>query len=174
MNKESKIIEKLRSLQKWYPSTGDCGPFASEIDWEEDNTHGQWIRLEDIEKIIQEFSAKPMIQDEHPFNCLWPTFEDFWELYDKKVGKKSKIEKKWLKLSQATKEEIMAYIPNYILSQPNKKYRLNPETFFNNDAWENELIFDKLPTVNGQTKEVIEKNLEQVPSSFIDEIRGAY
>ncbi|WP_431129671.1 hypothetical protein [Flagellimonas flava] len=70
-----------------------------------------------------------------------PTFEDFWNAYDKKVGKKSKIEAKWNKLSLGTKLKIMDYIPKYKEAQPNKKYRKNPETFFNNDSWEDEIIY---------------------------------
>ena len=131
-----------------------------------------------IKEALRAFEVKQKVEkhlvprSEHPLDCLWPTFDDFWEAYDKKVGKKSKIKKKWLKLSQATKEEIMQYIPNYILSQPNKKFRMNPETFFNNDGWLNELIFEKPPTVNRQTQEVIEKNLEPIPTSLIDQVRG--
>ena len=71
---------------------------------------------------------------------LWPDFEDFWDEYDKKIGSRSKIEPKWEILSQKTKEEIMAYIPNYKISQPEKKFRKNPETFFNNESWKDEII----------------------------------
>lgn len=73
---------------------------------------------------------------------LYPTFEDFWNEYDKKVGEKGKLKSKWDKLRQEEKEKIMGYIPDYKLSQPDKKYRQNPETFFNNKSWNNELIFD--------------------------------
>lgn len=72
---------------------------------------------------------------------LWPDFEDFWDEYDKKVGSKSKIKKKWDKLPQKTKEKIMAYLPEYKLSESNKRYRKNPETFLNNEGWNDELIF---------------------------------
>ena len=68
-----------------------------------------------------------------------PTFEDFWNAYDKKVGK-PKSEKKWNKLSLKNKLLIMEYIPKYKLAQPNKKYRKNPETFFNNESWFDEII----------------------------------
>lgn len=82
-------------------------------------------------------------QEEIDEVLIWPTFEDFWEEYDKKVGDKKKIQKKWEKFNQDTKEEIMAYIPNYKFTTPEKKYRKNPETFFNNNGWTDELI---LPT----------------------------
>jgi len=65
----------------------------------------------------------------------WPTFEDFWNEYDKKVGKVDKIKSKWLTLSQSIKENIMQHVPNYKASQPDKKYRKNPETYLNNESW---------------------------------------
>lgn len=71
---------------------------------------------------------------------IYPSFTDFWDLYDKKVGKKEKIQNKWEKLPQKTKETIVEYIPYYIDSQPEKKYRKNPETFLNNEAWKDEII----------------------------------
>lgn len=77
------------------------------------------------------------------------SFEEFWELYDKKVGKKDILIKKWLKLSDIERELAMSYIPKYKLSQPDKKYRKNPETFLNQKAWNDELIFDD--QANGST-----------------------
>lgn len=70
---------------------------------------------------------------------IYPTFEDFWNLYDKKVDRDS-CERKWSKLSQSEKEAIISYIPNYIAAQPDKKYRKNPQTFLNNKSWNNEII----------------------------------
>jgi len=45
---------RLQSLTKWDCSTGDSGPFASQIDWEEDEERGEWIRKEDVEALINE------------------------------------------------------------------------------------------------------------------------
>jgi hypothetical protein len=67
-------------------------------------------------------------------------FADFWELYDKKVGEKTKIEKKWNKLSNADREAVIQYIPKYKSAQPDKNYRKNPETFLNNHSWNDEII----------------------------------
>lgn len=68
-------------------------------------------------------------------------FDKFWNLYDKKVGK-LKSEKKWNKLSLKDQKAILKYIPKYKIAQPDKKFRKNPETFFNNRSWEDELITD--------------------------------
>lgn len=74
---------------------------------------------------------------------VYPTFIDFWELYDKKVGDKNKLEKKWSKLPQKVKYKIMEYLPKYKMITPNKQYRKMPETFLNNKSWEDELIIPK-------------------------------
>ena len=71
---------------------------------------------------------------------IWPTFEDFWNAYNKKIGSKSNVEKKFLKLNQDTKEIIMNYIFDYVKATPDKQYRANPETFLNQKRWENEII----------------------------------
>lgn len=67
-------------------------------------------------------------------------FSDFWDLYDKKVGSKNKLEKKWEKISEADRAKIREYIPRYKKSQPDKKFRKNPETFLNNESWNDEII----------------------------------
>jgi len=68
------------------------------------------------------------------------SFETFWNLYDKKRGDKSKIEKKWNKLTLEIQQKIIDYIPGYIKSQPDKKFRKDPQTFFNNESWNDEII----------------------------------
>ena len=67
-------------------------------------------------------------------------FEDFWNDYDKKVGEKEKIKKKYEKLKDEEKKKIKAFIPRYKQSQPEKQYRKNPETFLNNKSWNDEII----------------------------------
>lgn len=67
-------------------------------------------------------------------------FEGLWNLYDKKIGNKTKLIKKWSVLSAEDKEKIIAHIPGYVKSTPDKKYRKNFETYLNNRAWEDEII----------------------------------
>ncbi len=68
------------------------------------------------------------------------SFNEFWDLYDKKVGVKSKLEKKWNKFTDDVRHLIMQYIPKYRIAQPDKQFRKNPEAFFNQEAWNDELI----------------------------------
>jgi len=77
-------------------------------------------------------------------NISATSFDDFWNLYDKKQDRMA-CEKKWNKLSAKDKADIMEYLPKYKLSQSDKKYRKNPETFINNRSWENEIIDSKAP-----------------------------
>ena len=67
-------------------------------------------------------------------------FENFWNLYDKKVGDKNKIIKKFNALKEADKTKIFESLPEYIISTPDKKFRKNPETYLNNHSWNDEII----------------------------------
>lgn len=68
------------------------------------------------------------------------TFERAWNLYEKKVGCKAKLEKKWNSMSQKDRKAAIEYIPLYVLSKPDKQYRKNFQTFLNQRGWEDELI----------------------------------
>jgi len=65
-------------------------------------------------------------------------FDDFWNLYNKKVGRK-KSEAKWKRLSNKDRASIMEHLPNYIRNTPDVQYRKNPETYLNNESWNDEL-----------------------------------
>lgn len=66
------------------------------------------------------------------------SFDDFWNLYDKKVSRDNS-EKKWNRLSDKDRELIMQFIPKYKAHQPDKKFRKDPLTFFNNKTWLDEI-----------------------------------
>ena len=68
------------------------------------------------------------------------SFDSFWDLYDKKNGDKVKLISKWEKFTDSDRIAIMEYIPKYKISQPDKKFRKDPQTFFNNNSWHDELI----------------------------------
>lgn len=68
------------------------------------------------------------------------TFVWFWNLYDKKVGDKTKVAKKFLKLTSSDIEKIQQTLPQYIASTPDKTYRKHPMTYLNNRSWEDEII----------------------------------
>jgi len=70
---------------------------------------------------------------------LWPSFNDFWDKYDKKQDR-PKCELKWKKIQQEAREKIMHHLDIYIPSTPDKQYRKNPLTYLNSQSWENEVI----------------------------------
>ena len=84
------------------------------------------------------------------------TFELAWNLYEKKVGCKAKLEKKWNSMSQKDRKAAIEYIPLYVLSQPDKQYRKNFQTFLNQRGWEDELIGAAPPpaVINEQPSEI--------------------
>ena len=67
-------------------------------------------------------------------------FEQFWKDYDKKVGSKERLIKKWIKLKDIDRELIRANLPLYKLSKPDKKFRKDPQTYLNNKTWLDEII----------------------------------
>ena len=67
-------------------------------------------------------------------------FEWFWNHYEKKVGEKGKLKKKWNNLSDEERQNAMNYIDLYKQSVPDKQFRKNPETFLNNKSWNDEII----------------------------------
>jgi hypothetical protein len=69
---------------------------------------------------------------------IYPTFKDFWHLYEKKVGHDI-TQKKWEKLTQTEKEKIIHHIPHYKKFQPNPKFRQNPATYLNQKTYNDDI-----------------------------------
>ena len=76
------------------------------------------------------------------------TFARAWDLYQKKVGCKEKLEKKWNSMSQKDRKAAIEYIPLYVIATEDKKYRKNFQTFLNQRAWEDEIIGGTPPPVS--------------------------
>lgn len=94
------------------------------------------------------------------------TFARVWNLYQKKVGCKEKLEKKWNSMSQKDRKAAIEYIPLYVISQPDKQYRKNFQTFLNQRAWEDEIIGGTPPPVStnesaSEISQLIAKTKEQ-------------
>lgn len=105
----------------------------------EDNTSSSYvnhmeneIENEDENRIRTENTIELEVQ---------PTFEEFWDLYDKKTGKEE-CRRLWKALGQKDREAIMDYLPGYVRSTPDPTYRKNPKTFLNkkNRHWEDEIV----------------------------------
>jgi len=138
-----------RDLEKWTKTregrsiAGKASAEARRIKKEQEVTNSTNV------KSVEQIPTNPTVNDNVNVNVnvkditieIYPTFEDFWELYDKKQDKPKSI-LKWNKLTQSVKEQIIDYIPKYKLSQPDKQYRKNPTTFLNNESWNNEIVIN--------------------------------
>lgn len=68
------------------------------------------------------------------------TFEDFWEFYGYKVGKKERAKKLWESLTEVEQDRCMASIvmyKRYLAQNPNIA-QCYPETYLSQKRWENE------------------------------------
>jgi len=71
-------------------------------------------------------------------NDIIYSFDDFWNLYNKKVDTK-KCKDKFEKLSDKELEQIKSSLPDYIANTPDVQYRKNPLTYLNGKCWMDEI-----------------------------------
>ena len=64
-------------------------------------------------------------------------FEDFWNLYDKKVGKMNAL-KEWKKLKPLEIERIFEHVPFYLRTRE-KQYRKDPERYLKHKIFMDEI-----------------------------------
>jgi len=98
-------------------------------------------------------------------------FDVFWDLYDKKVGSKPKLEKKWDKLKEQEQLIILKHIELYKISQPDKQFRKNPETYLNNKSWNDEIIGVKNGTSKKFNTAISESELREFSESIFNDPR---
>lgn len=82
------------------------------------------------------------------------SFDKAWEIYGKTVGNKKTLREMWNTLTEADKASAMEYIPLYVASRPEVKYRKNFENFLNQRVWETEPIMSNTNTVTHETDKV--------------------
>ena len=117
------------------------------------------------EEIRREEIRKETVESEIVFIEIQPTFEQFWDLYDKKINR-IKSEPKWNTLKQNIKEQIMDYIPKYKASKTDKQFIKHPLTFLNSEGWNDEIITDN-KNIKDERKKQIDKLSGQLTSGNI-------
>jgi CO/xanthine dehydrogenase Mo-binding subunit len=128
--------QRLRAKKGWEKrkkqrhSRGNATAYATAMPLENEN------ESEDVNRVIDEDKGGDYKEGETE---LWPTFDDFWTRYDKKVDR-AKCEKAWKRLKQQEKEECMEHLRHYIRATPDKQFRRNPLTYLNNEGWTSEII----------------------------------
>ena len=68
------------------------------------------------------------------------SFETVWEMYGKPVGDKNTIKTMWNELTDQDRTAILTYLPGYIASTPEIRYRKNFNNFLSERYWENHPI----------------------------------
>lgn len=111
------------------------------------------------EKEAKEEIARPPETEIENELMIWPSFKDFWDCYDKKINK-ADCQKKWAKLNQGVKEEIMSHLAEYVKATE-KQFRKHPETYLNKESWKDEII--KI-NKNGKSTSAIERHAERSAS----------
>lgn len=93
---------------------------------------GQVIHNGQVEEQVKVYNNKECKNEKNKY------FDEFWNIYDKKVDR-SKALKLWNGLLETEIKQILEYVPKYKLATPDKQFRKDPATFLRNRSWENEL-----------------------------------
>ena len=100
---------------------------------------------------------------------LYPGFEDFWILYERK-GSKKLTKKKWDKLPYKTKVEIMEYLPAYKASQPEEEFRKDAQSFINLETWKDKIIIKQ--NKNGTNQKITDR-YSNIKQSVLEDIQSS-
>lgn len=143
-SKIERILKVFESEQQIEQQTNSRNRLISIVSWDkfqqsEQQKDSKWTASE---QQVNTNKNEKNYKNEKNIIEVYPTFEDFWNLYDKKVDK-PKSESKWNSLTQSEKESIMNYLPAYIQSTPDKQFRKHPKTFLTNKSWNNEITTNK-------------------------------
>ena len=97
---------------------------------------------------VDEFETVDLHETLPPLaSVIVPTFQDFWDAYAYKKGRK-KCEEKWNKLKLQEKvaclQAVPAYVENTVIpgstsDGTRKQYRMHPLTYLNGARWEDEI-----------------------------------
>lgn len=88
-------------------------------------------------------------------------FEEFWNLYNKKVGK-DKAKARWSKLKAKEIDDIFKALPLYIATRE-VKYRKDPERYIGHRVWEDEIPNTTLTTTPLSANKITEI---EIPDNF--------
>ena len=97
---------------------------------------------------VDEFETVDLNETLPPLaSVITPTFQDFWDAYSYKKGRK-KAEEKWNKLKFSEKVACMKAVPAYVENTmipgsvptgTKKQFRMHPLTYLNGARWEDEI-----------------------------------
>lgn len=123
--------QRLRNMRSTFPQPGDNAQQSAASRRESPPETETKQKRNEVETETETNSANAV--------TVWPSFQDFWKLYDKKTDL-PKCLKKWEKIKQAAREKIMDHLALYVHATPDRQYRKNPLTYLNNESWNDEII----------------------------------
>lgn len=94
-------------------------------------------------------------------------FSVFWDLYDKKVGNKTKCETKWNKLKIEIQQKIISTLPLFVSQFKDKQYQPYPETYLNGERWNDEIILQS----NQLTEDELRKQKQQQQVAYMKSLK---
>ena len=111
-----------------HPTVSDVILNENDSDNDSDNDNVNANDSEGLETVVP---MKPKADERY-------TFDEIWRMYGKPYGNVSTLREKWNLLSEADKAAIFEYVPRYVASRPEVRYRRNFENFLSLRVWENE------------------------------------
>lgn len=99
------------------------------------------------------------------------SFEIFWGVYDKKVGKEPS-KRLWMRLRDSDKASIMKHLDNYVQSTPEKQFRKDPANYLKDRVWEDEVIEHKFETSTPENKSQQPQNFSAPVLEVRDVVRA--
>lgn len=109
---------------------------------------GKYYKEKPMFPKVDEFETVDLHETLPPLaSVIAPTFQDFWDAYAYKKGRK-KAEEKWNKLKPKEKVACMRAVPAYVENTMipgsvsdgfRKQYRMHPLTYLNGARWEDEI-----------------------------------
>lgn len=109
---------------------------------------GKYYKEKPMFPKVDEFETVDLHETLPPLaSVIAPTFQDFWDAYAYKKGRK-KAEEKWNKLKPKEKVACMRAVPAYVENTmipgsvsdgSRKQYRMHPLTYLNGARWEDEI-----------------------------------
>ena len=121
---------------------------------------GKYYKEKTIFPKVDEFKTVDLHETLPPLaSVIAPTFQDFWDAYAYKKGRK-KAEEKWNKLKLQEKVACLQAVPAYVANTvipgstsdgTRKQYRMHPLTYLNGARWEDEIY----PVQNNEKQRAI-------------------
>lgn len=109
---------------------------------------GRYYKEKPMFPKVDEFETVDLHETLPPLaSVITPTFQDFWDAYAYKKGRK-KAEEKWNKLKLSEKVACMKAVPAYVentmipgsaYTGTKKQFRMHPLTYLNGARWEDEI-----------------------------------